>query len=58
MWDGAGEEKQIQLLRMLNKLLDKHPKSRQRCLAYSTPTVVPLMHYVGPPPLPAAPFPV
>ena len=38
----------MQLLRMLNKLLDKHPKSRQRCLAYTTPTVIPLMHYVSP----------
>ena len=32
----------MQLLRMMNKLLDRHPESRQRMLAWSAPIVVPV----------------
>ena len=38
----VGDEKQVQLLGMMNRLLDRHPKARQRCLAWSTPVVIPL----------------
>ena len=32
----------MQLLRMMNRLLDKNPESRRRQLAWHTPTVVPV----------------
>ena len=37
----------MQLLRMMNKLLDRHPESRQRMLAWSAPTVVPVWPQVS-----------
>lgn len=43
----VGDEKQVQLLGMMNRLLDRHPKARQRCLAWSTPVVIPLWPNVG-----------
>ncbi|KAK9813189.1 hypothetical protein WJX72_010368 [[Myrmecia] bisecta] len=39
---GASDERMMQLLRSLNRLLDKHPESRRRHLAWHTPVVVPI----------------
>lgn len=43
----AGDERLMQLLRMMNKLLDKHPESRLRHLNFSAPLVVPIWPQVG-----------
>lgn len=43
----AGDERLMQLLRMMNKLLDKHPESRSRQLNFSAPLVVPIWPQVS-----------
>ncbi|BDA47386.1 probable transcription-associated protein 1 [Coccomyxa sp. Obi] len=39
---GAADERMMQLLRNMNRLLDKHPQSRRRHLAWHTPIIVPV----------------
>lgn len=39
---GLGEERMMQLLRCLNKLLDRAPESRRRLLNWHTPIIVPV----------------
>lgn len=39
---GMADERMMQLLRLLNKLLDKHPESRRRLLNWHTPVIVPV----------------
>ena len=39
---GTTDERIIQLLRLSNRLLDAHPQSRQRALAWHTPVIVPV----------------
>ena len=39
---GASDERMMQLLRLLNRLLDKHPESRRRHLSFHTPAIVPV----------------
>ena len=39
----------MQLLRLLNRLLDKHPESRRRHLTFHTPAIVPVWMQVRPP---------
>ena len=39
---GASDERMMQLLRLLNRLLDKHPESRRRHLTFHTPAIVPV----------------
>ncbi|GFR40173.1 hypothetical protein Agub_g730, partial [Astrephomene gubernaculifera] len=39
---GTTDERIIQLLRLSNRLLDAHPQSRQRALAWHTPVMVPV----------------
>lgn len=51
---GASDERMMQLLRLLNRLLDKHPESRRRHLNFYTPAIVPVWMQVptshtGPP---------
>lgn len=36
------DERTVQLMRLLNKLLATHPQSRSRVLAYHTPTILPV----------------
>ena len=38
----------MQLLRNMNRLLDKHPQSRRRHLAWHTPIIVPVYPQVCP----------
>lgn len=39
---GSGDERMVQLMRMLNRLMMKHPESRSRRLSWHTPTIVPV----------------
>ena len=39
---GPSDERMMQLLRQLNRLLDKHPESRRRHLSFHTPAIVPV----------------
>lgn len=39
---GAGEERLMQVLRAMNRLLDRHPQSRRRHLAWNTPSIIPV----------------
>lgn len=52
---GASDERMMQLLRLLNRLLDKHPESRRRHLSFHTPAIVPVWMQV--PQQPLAPIP-
>lgn len=36
------EERVLQLLRMVNRLLERHPQSRRRALRYHTPQIIPV----------------
>lgn len=45
---GAADERMMQLLRNMNRLLDKHPQSRRRHLAWHTPIIVPVYPQVRP----------
>lgn len=38
----------MQVLRQLNRLLDRHPEARRRNLAWNTPSIVPVWPQVGP----------
>jgi hypothetical protein len=44
---GLAEERLMQLLRLMNRLLDKHPDSRRRLLAWHTPVMIPVWQQVG-----------
>ncbi len=44
---GMADDRMMQLLRGLNKLLDAHPESRRRCLSWHTPISVPVWPQVG-----------
>lgn len=46
---GAADERMMQLLRNMNRLLDKHPQSRRRHLAWHTPIIVPVYPQVRAP---------
>lgn len=37
----------MQVLRMLNRLLDRHPEARRRDLAWNTPSIIPVWPQVG-----------
>lgn len=39
---GANDERMAHLMRAMNRLLDKHPQSRRRHLAWHTPIIVPV----------------
>ena len=39
---GAADERMMQLMRNMNRLLDKHPQARRRHLAWHTPIIVPV----------------
>lgn len=39
---GAADERMMQLLRLLNRLLERSPESRRRLLAWHTPIIVPV----------------
>lgn len=39
---GQADERLLQLLRLLNRLLERHPEARRRGLAWHTPAVVPV----------------
>ena len=39
---GAGEERLMQVLRMMNVLLDRHPQSRRRGLSFKTLSIIPV----------------
>ena len=39
---GSGDERMMQLLRNMNRLLEQHPQSRRRHLAWHTPIIVPV----------------
>ncbi|KAK9855808.1 hypothetical protein WJX84_006870 [Apatococcus fuscideae] len=39
---GASDERMMQLLRQMNRLLDRFPEARRRCLAFHTPIIVPV----------------
>jgi hypothetical protein len=39
---GPSDERMMQLLRQLNRLLDKYPESRRRHLNFHTPAIVPV----------------
>ena len=43
---GSAEERMMQLLRLVNGLLDKHPESRSRKLAAHAPIIVPVYSQV------------
>ena len=45
---GSGDERMVQLMRMLNRLMMKHPESRSRRLSWHTPTIVPVWPQVSP----------
>lgn len=49
---GANDERMGALMRAMNRLLDKHPQSRRRHLAWHVPTIVPVWPQVPPPPPP------
>ena len=44
---GSGDERMVQLMRMLNRLMMKHPESRSRRLSWHTPTIVPVWPQVS-----------
>lgn len=44
---GAADERMMQLLRLLNRLLERSPESRRRLLAWHTPIIVPVWPQVG-----------
>ena len=44
---GASDERMMQLMRAMNRLLDKHPESRRRNLAWHTPVIVPIFPQVS-----------
>ena len=39
---GSADERMMQLLRNMNRLLELHPQSRRRHLAFHTPIIVPV----------------
>ncbi len=39
---GAADERMMQLMRMMNRLLDKAPETRRRHLSFHTPVIVPI----------------
>ena len=39
---GLADDRMMQLLRLLNQLLERHPESRRRLLAWHTPIIVPV----------------
>lgn len=39
---GANDERMANLMRAMNRLLDKHPQSRRRHLSWHTPAIVPV----------------
>lgn len=39
---GANDERMAHLMRAMNRLLDRHPQSRRRHLAWHTPAIVPV----------------
>jgi len=43
---GSAEERMMQLLRLINGLLEKHPESRSRKLAAHAPIIVPVYSQV------------
>lgn len=45
---GSAEERMMQLLRLINGLLEKHPESRSRKLAAHAPIIVPVYSQVTP----------
>ncbi len=45
---GSAEERMMQLLRLINGLLEKHPESRSRKLAAHAPIIVPVYSQVPP----------
>lgn len=46
---GSSEERMMQLLRLINGLLEKHPESRSRRLAAHAPIIVPVYSQVRSP---------
>lgn len=44
---GAADERMMQLLRLLNRLLERSPESRRRLLAWHTPIIVPVWPQVS-----------
>lgn len=46
---GSSEERMMQLLRLINSLLEKHPESRSRRLAAHAPIIVPVYSQVRSP---------
>ena len=44
---GAADERMMQLMRNMNRLLDKHPQARRRHLSWHTPIIVPVYPQVG-----------
>ena len=45
---GANDERVAHLMRAMNRLLDRHPQSRRRHLAWHTPAIVPVWPQVLP----------
>jgi hypothetical protein len=45
---GANDERMAHLMRAMNRLLDRHPQSRRRHLAWHTPAIVPVWPQVQP----------
>ena len=45
---GANDERMAHLMRAMNRLLDRHPQSRRRHLAWHTPAIVPVWPQVPP----------
>ena len=44
---GSADERMMQLLRNMNRLLELHPQSRRRHLAFHTPIIVPVYPQAG-----------